>query len=128
MNNDVIKFYHNPRCSKSRQALKLISSQNITLDITLEIIKYLDEGISKLDLENIFNTLEIDKNNFLRKNEKSFKDLNINLNTTSTDQLIKLIIENPIIIQRPLAIKYEKDIFINAIIGRPPEMILNLLN
>ena len=124
MSNDVIKFYHNPRCSKSRQALKLISSQNITL----EIIKYLDEGISKLDLENIFNTLEIDKNNFLRKNEKSFKDLNINLNTISTDQLIKLIIENPIIIQRPLAIKYEKDIFINAIIGRPPEMILNLLN
>ena len=124
MNNDVIKFYHNPRCSKSRQALKLISSQNITL----EIIKYLDEGISKLDLENIFNTLEINKYNFLRKNEKSFKDLNINLNTISTDQLIKLIIENPIIIQRPLAIKYEKDIFINAIIGRPPEMILNLLN
>ena len=77
MNNDVIKFYHNPRCSKSRQVLKLISSQNITL----EIIKYLEEGISKLDLENIFNTLEIDKNNFLRKNEKSFKDLNINLNT-----------------------------------------------
>ena len=124
MNNDVIKFYHNPRCSKSRQALKLISSQNIIL----EIIKYLDEGISKLDLENIFNMLEIDKNNFLRKNEKSFKDLNINLNTISTDQLIKLIIENPIIIQRPLAIKYEKDVFIDAIIGRPPEMVLNLLN
>ena len=124
MNNDVIKFYHNPKCSKSRQALKLISSQNITLEIT----KYLDEGISKLDLENIFNTLEIDKNNFLRKNEKSFKDLNINLNTISTDQLIKLIIENPIIIQRPLAIKYEKDVFIDAIIGRPPEMVLNLLN
>ena len=124
MNNDVIKFYHNPRCSKSRQALKLISSQNITL----EIIKYLEEGISKLDLENIFNTLEIDKNNFLRKNEKSFKDLNINLNTISTDRLIKLIIENPIIIQRPLAIKYEKDVFIDAIIGRPPEMVLNLLN
>ena len=124
MNNDVIKFYHNPRCSKSRQALKLISSQNITL----EIIKYLDEGISKLDLENIFNMLEIDKNNFLRKNEKSFKVLNINLNTISTDQLIKLIIENPIIIQRPLAIKYEKDVFIDAIIGKPPEMVLNLLN
>ena len=122
MNNDVIKFYHNPRCSKSRQALKLISSQNITL----QIIKYLDEGISKLDLENIFNMLEIDKNDFLRKNEKSFKDLNINLNTISTDQLIKLIIENPIIIQRPLAIKYEKDVFIDAVIGRPPEMVLNL--
>ena len=124
MNNDVIKFYHNPKCSKSRQALKLISSQNITL----EIIKYLEEGISKLDLENVFNRLEIDRNNFLRKNEKAFKDLNINLKKISTDQLIKLIIENPIIIQRPLAIKYEKDVFIDAIIGRPPEMVLNLLN
>ena len=124
MSNDVIKFYHNPRCSKSRQALQLISSQNITL----EIIKYLEEGISKLDLENVFNKLDIDRNNFLRKNEKAFKDLNINLKKISTDQLIKLIIENPIIIQRPLAIKYEKDVFINAVIGRPPEMVLNLLN
>ena len=60
MSNDVIKFYHNPRCSKSRQALQLISSQNITP----EIIKYLEEGISKLDLENVFNRLEIDRNNF----------------------------------------------------------------
>lgn len=124
MSNDVIKFYHNPRCSKSRQALQLISSQNITL----EIIKYLEEGLSKLDLENVFNRLEIDRNNFLRKNEKAFKDLNINLKKISTDQLIKLIIENPIIIQRPLAIKYEKDVFIDAVIGRPPEMVLNLLN
>ena len=124
MSNDVIKFYHNPRCSKSRQALQLISSQNITL----EIIKYLEEGISKLDLENVFNKLDIDRNNFLRKNEKAFKDLNINLEKISIDQLIKLIIENPIIIQRPLAIKYEKDIFIDAVIGRPPEMVLNLLN
>ena len=124
MSNDVIKFYHNPRCSKSRQALQLISSQNITL----EIIKYLEEGISKPDLENVFNSLEIDRNNFLRKNEKAFKDLNINLKKISTSQLIKLIIENPIIIQRPLAIKYEKDVFIDAVIGRPPEMVLNLLN
>ncbi len=124
MSNDVIKFYHNPRCSKSRQALQLISSQNITL----EIIKYLEEGISKPDLENVFNRLEIDRNNFLRKNEKVFKDLNINLKKISTGQLIKLIIENPIIIQRPLAIKYEKDVFIDAVIGRPPEMVLNLLN
>ena len=124
MSNDVIKFYHNPRCSKSRQALQLISSQNITL----EIIKYLEERISKLDLENVFNKLDIDRNNFLRKNEKAFKDLNINLKKISTDQLIKLIIENPIIIQRPLAIKYEKDVFIDAVIGRPPEMVLNLLN
>jgi arsenate reductase len=124
MSNDVIKFYHNPRCSKSRQALQLISSQNITL----EIIKYLEEGISKPDLENVFNKLEIDRNNFLRKNEKAFKDLNINLKKISTGQLIKLIIENPIIIQRPLAIKYEKDVFIDAVIGRPPEMVLNLLN
>ena len=123
MSNDVIKFYHNPRCSKSRQALQLISSQNITL----EIIKYLEEGISKPDLENVFNRLEIDRNNFLRKNEKVFKDLNINLKKISTGQLIKLIIENPIIIQRPLAIKYEKDVFIDAVIGRPPEMVLNLL-
>jgi len=50
------------------------------------------------------------------------------VNETSIDQLIKFIVENPIIIERPLAIKYLSDELNDAIIGRPPEMLLKLLN
>lgn len=50
------------------------------------------------------------------------------MNETSIDQLIKFIVENPIIIERPLAIKYQGDELNDAIIGRPPEMLLKLLN
>jgi len=50
------------------------------------------------------------------------------VNESSIDELIKFIVENPIIIERPLAIKYQGDELNDAIIGRPPEMILKLLN
>ncbi|MDA9806644.1 arsenate reductase (glutaredoxin) [Alphaproteobacteria bacterium] len=119
-----MKLYHNPRCSKSRKALELLSSQNVKF----EIVKYLEVGILQKDLEYILKNLKFDKNSIVRKNEQTFKDLNIDVNETSIDQLIKFIVENPIIIERPLAIKYQGDELNDAIIGRPPEMLLKLLN
>ena len=119
-----IKLYHNARCSKSRKALELLSSQNIKF----EIVKYLEVGILKKDLEYILKKLKFDKNSIVRKSEQTFKNLNINVNESSIDEIIKFIVENPIIIERPLAIKYQYNELNDAIIGRPPEMILKLLN
>ena len=124
INNSKIKLYHNPRCSKSRKALELLSSQNVEF----EIVKYLEVGILQKDLEYILKNLKFDKNSIVRKNEQTFKDLNIDVNESSIDELIKFIVENPIIIERPLAIKYQGDELNDAIIGRPPEMLLKLLN
>ena len=50
------------------------------------------------------------------------------MNELSIDEVIKFIVENPIIIERPLAIKYQDNELIDAIIARPPEMLLKLLN
>ena len=50
------------------------------------------------------------------------------MNESSIDELIKFIVKNPIIIERPLAIKYQGNELNDAIIGRPPEVILKLLN
>ncbi|MCH1558640.1 MAG: arsenate reductase (glutaredoxin) [Alphaproteobacteria bacterium] len=119
-----MKLYHNPRCSKSRKALELLSSH----DVKFEIVKYLEVGILQKDLEYILKNLKFDKNSIVRKNEQKFKDLNIDVNESSIDELIKFIVENPIIIERPLAIKYQGDELNDAIIGRPPEMLLKLLN
>ena len=102
----------------------MLSSQNIKF----EIVKYLEVGILKKDLEYILKKLKFDKNSIVRKDEQTFRDLNINVNESSIDEIIKFIVENPIIIERPLAIKYQYNELNDAIIGRPPEMILKLLN
>ena len=124
MTKEKLKIYHNPRCSKSRKALELISSQNIKL----QIVKYLQSGILKKDLEDIFKITKFDINNFIRKKDQSFKDLKVDINELSTNQVIKLILENPVIIERPILIKYENDVLVDAIIGRPPELVLKLLD
>jgi len=124
MTKKKLKIYHNPRCSKSRKALELISSQNFKL----QIVKYLQSGILKKDLEDIFKITKFDINNFIRKKDQSFKDLKVDINELSTDQVIKLILENPVIIERPILIKYENDGLVDAIIGRPPELVLKLLD
>ena len=76
----------------------------------------------------MLKNLKFDKNSIVRKNEQAFKDLNIDVNESSIDELIKFIVENPIIIERPLAIKYQDNELNDAIIGRPPEVLLKLLN
>jgi len=124
MTKKKLKIYHNPRCSKSRKALELISSQNFKL----QIVKYLQSGILKKDLEDIFKITKFDINNFIRKKDQSFKDLKVDINELSTDQVINLILENPVIIERPILIKYENDVLVDAIIGRPPEFVLKLLD
>jgi len=124
MTKKKLKIYHNPRCSKSRKALELIPSQNFKL----QIVKYLQSGILKKDLEDIFKITKFDINNFIRKKDQSFKDLKVDINELSTDQVINLILENPVIIERPILIKYENDVLVDAIIGRPPELVLKLLD
>ena len=106
-----MRLYHNPRCSKSRQALALLVERKIEF----EDYRYLDKGISQDDLE-VLVALE----GVIRKQEVD-KSLGYDLNK-KTD-ILKLLIDNPKALQRPILIKNG-----NAIIGRPPENILILLD
>ena len=106
-----MRLYHNPRCSKSRQALALLVERNIEF----EDYRYLDKGISRDDL-NVLIALE----GVIRKQEVD-KSLGYDLNKKA--DIHKLLIDNPKALQRPILIKNG-----NAIIGRPPENILILLD
>ena len=106
-----MRLYHNPRCSKSRQALALLVERNIEF----EDYRYLDKGISQDDLK-----LLVALEGVIRKQEVD-KSLGYDLNK-KTD-IHKLLIDNPKALERPILINNG-----HAVIGRPPENILVLLD
>lgn len=113
----MIKIYHNPRCRKSREGLAILEKSGKKF----QVIKYLDDIPSKEELTNIINLLGIKPIELVRKNEKIWKD-NFKNQNLSDIEIVTAMIENPKLIERPIVIKNN-----NAVIGRPPENILELL-
>lgn len=113
---DTITIIHNPRCSKSRQALQIIESHGYQA----RIIDYLHGELSKEFLKEVINKLGIHPKAILRTQEEEFKDLNIDLE--NENEVIDAIIKCPKLLERPIIVKDEK-----AVIGRPPENVLSLL-
>ena len=124
MKQTLYQIYHNSRCSKSRQALELLKSKTKNY----KIIKYLEVGIDENDLGAILNSQHISKDELIRKNEITFKNLNINTLELNENDIKKLIIENPILLQRPLITKYVNDLLVKSVIGRPPEIVNTLFD
>ena len=124
MKQALYHIYHNPRCSKSREALKLL---RIKTD-NYKIIKYLEVEINKKDLTEIIEKLEVSSNNILRKTEKTYTNLNLVNTNLSTDEIVNLILTKPILLQRPIIAKYQNNDLIKTVIGRPPEEILSILD
>ena len=112
-----MKIYHNPRCSKSRQTLKLIQDSGKEV----EIVEYLNTPLSFDDLKSIVDHLGITPEQLLRKNEAIFKE-KFKGKSLSDDEWIKAMVENPKLIERPIVIEGNK-----AILGRPPENVKTLL-
>lgn len=112
------KIYHNPRCSKSRQTLQLLEEQGVELDV----IQYLKDAPSKEELSSVLSLLSLAPRELMRKGEKTYKELNLADTDLSDDQLVAAMIENPILIERPIVIANGK-----AAIGRPPESVLEIL-
>ena len=112
----MFSIYHNPRCSKSRQALSLLEEKGISP----EIILYLEQTPSKDELKEILQKLGISADQLLRKNEADYK-AHIK-SVTDEDELIELMLAYPKVIERPIIIKGDR-----AVIGRPPEALLDLL-
>lgn len=108
---------HNPRCSKSREALKLLEEQGEDI----EIIKYLDDVPSRESLENILSLLKVKPIELVRTNETIWKERYKDA-TLSDNEVIEAMLENPILIERPIVIKGNQ-----AAIGRPPRLILDIL-
>ena len=118
------KIYHNPRCSKSRKALEILNSQ--TKDF--KIIKYLEDGIDIIELKSILSLNKIHKDEIIRTNEISYKELKSPKKDLSIDETINYIEKFPILLQRPIISKYENNIIVKSVVGRPPEKILSLFD
>ena len=111
-------LYHNPKCSKSREALKLLEDNNQDFLTFL----YLNENLNHVDLASLLDRLGISARELLRKNEDDYKSNNLKNIELENDELIEFMIQFPKIIERPIL-----DNGIKAVIGRPPEKILELL-
>ena len=113
----MIKIYHNPRCSKSRQGLAIL----VNSKKEFEIVKYLEEIPSEKELTEIIELLRITPIQLVRKTEKVWKE-NYKGKVLSDAEIIKAMIENPKLIERPIVINNKK-----AVIGRPPENITTII-
>ena len=111
-----MKIYHNSRCSKSRQTLELIQQA----EQQVEIIDYLNQPLTEKELTNIIKLLGINPEDLVRKNEDVYKEKFKGKKITQ-QEWVKIMIEHPKLIERPIVIKGNK-----AIIGRPPEKVLEL--
>lgn len=113
-----IKVYHNPRCSKSRLTMELLSEKGIQT----EIIEYLKTPPSEQDLKDILSMLGLEPRQLMRTHEAEYKDNNLADESLSKDQLIEAMVKFPKLIERPIVVCNGK-----AAIGRPPETVLEIL-
>lgn len=104
-------------CSKSRAALNLLKDNNEEI----EIQEYLKEVPSKAELKEILKMLQMKPLDLIRKNETIFKE-NYKDKNLSDEEWIDIMLENPVLIERPIVVKDGK-----AAIGRPIEKIIELL-
>jgi len=114
-----ITLYHNPRCSKSRQTLALLEEYHIHPEIRL----YLDQPPSPGELKSVLDKLGIKARALLRKSEEAYRELGLDNMNMNEAALIQAMCSTPKLIERPIAITQER-----AIIGRPPEAVLELLS
>ena len=115
---DSTKIFHNPRCSKCRLAMELLSEKGIQPDV----VEYLQAPPNKQELEDILNMLKMQPRQLMRTHESEYKDNNLSNKSLSRAQLIDFMIKFPILIERPIVIHNGK-----AVIGRPTETILEIL-
>jgi arsenate reductase len=114
--SNKIQIFHNPRCSKSREALNLLNENNIDV----EVVEYLNIDISEKDIKDLLIKLNISASDLLRKGEKDYKE-NIKGKDLSDEEIIALMIRFPKLIERPIVVNGNK-----AVIGRPPSLVTSL--
>ncbi|MCL4118358.1 UNVERIFIED_CONTAM: hypothetical protein GTU68_008615, partial [Idotea baltica] len=111
-------LYHNPNCSKSCQALSILQSKNIT-----PILRYyLDKPLNIFEIKSLIRKLDYKAQELIRKNDALYKSLKLDDPKTEDIQFINAMIQHPQLIERPILESPKK-----AIVGRPPEKILEIL-
>ncbi len=112
-----VTIWHNPRCSKSRNAVTLLEEQGVEA----EVVKYLDTPPSKEEIVDVLKMLGLSARELMRTKEDIYKELGLK-DVSDEDTLIDAMVANPKLIERPIVIKDGK-----AAIGRPIENIVEIL-
>lgn len=114
----TVTIWHNPRCSKSRQTLELLTANGVTP----EIREYLKQPPSKAEVEKLIDMVGGDPTDLLRDGESEFKALKTKKADMTKADIVKAISTHPVLLQRPIVVTGKR-----AAIGRPPEAVLSLL-
>lgn len=114
----IMRIYHNPRCSKSRQTLQLLQENGVEPEIVL----YLEDAPDTKTLAGILKKLGKTPRDILRKGEDAYKSLGLADTGLNDHVLLKAMVEHPKLIERPIVVSGDK-----AVLGRPPENVLTLL-
>jgi len=112
-----ITIWHNPRCSKSRVSLALLTDQGAEPTE----VRYLEAPPTRAEIERVLELLGIAPIELMRRGETAFKELQLSSDSTD-EQLLEAMASHPILIERPVVLTNSK-----AVIGRPPENVLELL-
>lgn len=113
----MITIFHNPRCSKSCAAMNYLKEKGIDL----KVVNYLDGSVTEAELRDVLRKLELVPMDIVRTGESLWKENYADRKLTD-DELIKILVENPKLIERPIIIKDDK-----AVVARPTERIDEIL-
>ena len=114
----MIRIYHNPRCSKSRSALALLEQHGQPF----EVVNYLETPPSADELRALLSQLRITSRQLLRTGEEEYQSLHLSDPTLDDEALIAAMVTHPRLIERPIVVANGK-----AVIGRPPELVQDIL-
>lgn len=117
--SNTFTIYHNPRCSKSRETLKLLEQAGITP----EVVRYLETPPDATTLRELLRALSLAPRELMRTKEKEYRQLNLNDPALSEDELIAAMIAHPKLIERPIVVRGE-----HAVLGRPPAKVHRLID
>jgi arsenate reductase len=117
----AVTIFHNPRCSKSRQTLQLIVDSGTAHKIVL----YLEDSPDALTIVDLADKLGLPVAEITRRGEGEFKEATDLPDLADDASLAKWLAAHPIVLQRPIVVDFETG---KAVIGRPPENVVELLS
>nr|VFK37124.1 MAG: arsenate reductase [Candidatus Kentron sp. SD]VFK41233.1 MAG: arsenate reductase [Candidatus Kentron sp. SD] len=111
-------IYHNPRCSKSRDALRMLKDRHLDM----EIIEYLKNPPSEQELDQLLVKLDMEPRDLMRRKEAAYKAKGLDDPSLDRNALIRAMVETPILIERPIVLIDDK-----AALGRPLDKVAEIL-
>jgi len=116
--SDPVVIWHNPRCSKSRETLKLLEAEGVKP----EIVEYLKTPPALAEIKRVLSVLGVEARGLMRTKEARYKELGLGGKDVAEGALVAAMAENPILIERPVVLQGGR-----AALGRPPESVLAII-